>query len=513
MTLYRKKILRKNTYKQIKDNRESRDAIVYDVLSSQRKARVYIQGCSNLVVVDIPSNVETKPQWLKPGASVRIAHVKGVRGNMQIVGTGHFLPTSAEGSTFSAPKSSTDAIIYGMLLQENPDNLTKVAITSGKYRIGGEYYTFNAETSGLGFGMTMEEGSTIVMSSDSTEIMQSIDDSIAYFVDIEDLPLAVNYFRIDRIFIGSDGVVDYVKGDQFFNTQSPVYPEVPINHLMIGQVLVPPEVTSITKEMINVDYELPALKDIGIVKNPGDESFIYVYGICDAYRMQNLDTSPTVDAVDNIDELLSLSGKIIFSGALSSCFIPPPSPKLFIDIAAYDNYGNIITSNGSDKKIIVEIINYLFFSDQIKVRKANEDLDPHTSETSGENYYHRADIYTDGAGSYYTAFGWIRSAAGECYPGTSENVARYISDCRTLTSFDPNDSNSDQYPKWSFTIPEGEKCATTILFERPRRSALVRAYLEDSPEISITIPIYNYAMLENLTGVEQPIEYRTDPFY
>jgi hypothetical protein len=114
MKLYNIRFLKQKTNGMIQQRVESRDAILWDVQTDVRRARVKIQGSSTLVVAYYPENWEATPVWMKPGNAVRISHTGGVRGRIELVGHGTLIPTPIEGDTGTITTTLPDAILSGL---------------------------------------------------------------------------------------------------------------------------------------------------------------------------------------------------------------------------------------------------------------------------------------------------------------------------------------------------------------------------------------------------------------
>lgn len=86
MRTYGKRLIRGAADKATKQAAESRDAVLWDVLLTERVCRCKIQGSSELIIARFPQNWATVPEWAKPGQAVRIAHRGGIRGYIEVLG-------------------------------------------------------------------------------------------------------------------------------------------------------------------------------------------------------------------------------------------------------------------------------------------------------------------------------------------------------------------------------------------------------------------------------------------
>lgn len=243
MRLYGKKFLGKKVQRQISDKKETRDAIVWDILSAQKVARVRIQGSSTNIIAHYPTSWETAPSWLKPGNIVRINFVGGNRQRVEVIGTGKLRPTPVDGSA-STPTNATpeDSVLTGCQVLPIPlNNRMAVMVKTGTYRVSGTTYTLDAVAMGEGDEMIMGDGCVM--------------GETAAIVDIDSV--AAGYYRIDYIVVGADGTVDYVKGTAA--TSDPVEPTLPADHVYLGKVFVYSGITAITANEINQSYAAPVI--------------------------------------------------------------------------------------------------------------------------------------------------------------------------------------------------------------------------------------------------------------
>lgn len=323
MTLYNKKFLRSKTDKRVERRVESKDALLWDVLPAQRKCRVKVQGSDKLILVDYPNNVESNPSWMKPGSAVQISFVGGRRNKLQITGTGHFIPSAVFGGTTEVPiEELVDTVISGLKVTSNPFDATSVIVTAGTFRING-VISVAVDPSAL-----MDETSADVMDSSAIETMIENDLDVVY-IDAG----SSGYFRIDLIVIGTDGVVDYVKGTNFLVTSAAVVPPTPSGHLKLAHILVPPSATEITDLMINATFVLPIATKMVVVSN----SVMY----------------PNI--VDDIQ------GAYLVQDTLTV-----PDQRLMLDIHVLDQYGNVFANPDGDT-IIMEIINQELFPETFAI--------------------------------------------------------------------------------------------------------------------------------------------------
>jgi hypothetical protein len=120
MRLYGKRFLGNAVDASIQQASETRDAVLMNVLPSQRLAQVQIQGSTELVTAFYPNNWQSTPAWLKPGNSVRITHKGGIRGNIELTGDGQVVPTVSGNTVAPTIPASPDAVLEGLQIMPLP---------------------------------------------------------------------------------------------------------------------------------------------------------------------------------------------------------------------------------------------------------------------------------------------------------------------------------------------------------------------------------------------------------
>jgi hypothetical protein len=213
MRFYGKKILRTSIGQAVEFHVESRDAVCYDVLPAQRVARVKIQGSSTLIIANYPQSWVETPDWLKSGNAVRITHTGGLRGRVELSGSGTFIPTPVEDDPGPGTVTPGDAVVSGLQIQAAATPSLTMTITAGTYRIGGIIYSYAGGTQAISAGSGTP-----------------------------------GYFRIDIIAIDAAGALHYIPGTAGTN---PGAPTVPAGQVELGRILVAPGSTAITQGFIN----------------------------------------------------------------------------------------------------------------------------------------------------------------------------------------------------------------------------------------------------------------------
>jgi hypothetical protein len=252
MRLYGGRKIHGAARRQVDARRELRDAIVYSVDSTIRYAMVKIQGTDTQIKAHYPENWEQTPAYLKPGNAVRITHPGGNRGRIEIAGYGFLIPTAVPGGSVTPPAAvPDDAILTGMVLQSYAtDPGWSAWVTTGTYRIDGVTYTFGAVAMG---------DADMLMDRDDITMGVAGGSGGSVTFDAADS----SHYRYDLVVIGTDGVLDVVKGA---NTSGvPVMPGTPADHVLIGWVLFYPNMTEIAAPWLYGTYTAPAIKSISFV--------------------------------------------------------------------------------------------------------------------------------------------------------------------------------------------------------------------------------------------------------
>lgn len=248
----------KNSIKQVTSYTiETRDAILWDHLPDQRLCRVKIQGSNTLVVAYYPESWVSIPFWLKPGIPVRIIHRGGLRGRIELVGLGQVIPTPVSGDPFPPFDPGEDTVLTGCQVIQIPnDPQMLVMVKVGTYRIDGVTYildTIKMSTSPLfylGMGGAMGE--------------------VAEVVEIDAAPPS-GYFRIDLIVVGTDGVIDVIKGTDFADDSAEEdVPDVPSGHIELGRILLYAGMTEITNADINRSWVAPEPTSLTVTLSDDD---------------------------------------------------------------------------------------------------------------------------------------------------------------------------------------------------------------------------------------------------
>jgi len=249
MRLYGKKIVGNYVDKLQSAKEETRDAILWDILSTQRLCRVKIQGSNTLVVAHYPENWEKTPVWLKKGNAVKIVHTRGVRGRIELMGHGQVIPSPVSGDTFPTPDTPPDCVLTGCNVFEVPNDPKMIVLVGvGTYRIAGMTYVLDE----------IEMNNDYYRMGDGGGMGQ-----VAGALPVNAAP-ASGYYRYDMITVGIDGVLHYTAGTAA--TSDPVKPTPAVNHVLVGDhFLIPYGLTKITSKYIGMSWSTPVWSEIVMV--------------------------------------------------------------------------------------------------------------------------------------------------------------------------------------------------------------------------------------------------------
>lgn len=257
---------------------ETRDAILWDVIPLQRVCRVKIQGSNELIVAHYPQPWASEPAWLKPGTAIRIVHVGGDRGRIEVAGLGRAIPLPVAGNTLPVMSTGADGVLTGCYVTSCPLNNRMAVLTHiGTYRISGTTYVLSAITMANGANYILGDGGTI--------------GDIAG-VNLINVAPAAGLFRYDLISVGVDGVIDYAAGTA---AATPVKPSIGASHMELGCILVAGGATAITDMMIGHEWTAPSPYSMTMAAS--DENILWADPVNITVTIQILDQygNPYVD--------------------------------------------------------------------------------------------------------------------------------------------------------------------------------------------------------------------------
>jgi len=266
MRTYGKRLIRGAADKATKQAAESRDAVLWDVLLTERVCRCKIQGSSKLVIARFPQNWATVPEWAKPGQAVRIAHRGGIRGYIEVVGFGRAIPTPVSGTATPTPSTPDNAILTGCLLKAIPQTPgMNVYVTTGRARFSGVEYAVPAVAMATGSAFKMNMGMAM--------------GDVAGVFSIS-APSA-GQFRYDLFSLSPSLVVTKTAGAAFTTSESK--PALPSGHLPIGYLLVRGGQTIITAADIGQSWSAPVPASIATTATDNGTAWSIVASVKDQY--------------------------------------------------------------------------------------------------------------------------------------------------------------------------------------------------------------------------------------
>jgi len=238
----KKRSIRASADRIVRQSAETKDAVLWDVIPSQRICRVKVQGSDKLIQARYPEHWHKEPEWLKPGNAVKILHTGGNRTSVEIIGCGIAIPTPAPGSQVEPPKQmGQNTILSGCGIFAIGSGMD-VYVAVGTYRINDVIYSVTSD-------LVMGVDPPLLMGVEPALLMGKVAGS--FTLQSADSTM----FRMDAFFIGVDGTIDYVVGTP--SATNPLIPETPLNHVLIGWVLVPPTTTLIDQSLVNASFVQP----------------------------------------------------------------------------------------------------------------------------------------------------------------------------------------------------------------------------------------------------------------
>lgn len=280
MKLYGKRFLKNTLRSPAYARNDLRDAIVWEINSSERYVRVKIQGSNELIVAYYPDAWGYTPDWLSEGRAVKIAHTCGTVGRIEIVGKGYYIPSPVSGEMLPPIATGTDCVLSGCELRAVPNGARMaVQVLIGTYRISGTEYALGPISMLYGDAYKMGDGGAM--------------ETVAGVVPINAAPSA-GQFRYDLVCIGADGVVDYVPGTA---AATPAKQTLPGSHVQIGRyILVSGGATEITGADIGREYQAPAPATVTVTPTDADLAW------------DELSTTITVQVLDQYGNPIGQSG-------------------------------------------------------------------------------------------------------------------------------------------------------------------------------------------------------------
>ena len=226
MRVHGKRFAKKYIDSRVQTRVETRDAIVWSVDTINNVARCKIQGSDEFIYAHYPRNWKKIPYWLKTGNAVAIRHRQGIRGYTEITGEGRAIPTPISGEVFPPMMDLPDGILSGMYVSETYPISLGCLVSNGWYRLNATEYFFTAAMMGY---TIMDDPAPMVMG--SLELMGQGNYNVSFGTPIENS----GEWRYDIMVIGEDQVIDVISGEVGISGTIPVAPEVPSDHIQIGE--------------------------------------------------------------------------------------------------------------------------------------------------------------------------------------------------------------------------------------------------------------------------------------
>jgi len=301
MKLYGKKFLRGSIGNAVSAKQETRDAILWDKVPASRVCRCKIQGSNELIITHYPQNWSSEPSWMKPGTAIRIVHVGGDRGKIEVAGLGRAIPTPVAGNMFPTIGYGTDGVLTDCYVTPCPLNPRMAVLTHiGTYRISGVTISLTAIALANGANYMLGDGGVI--------------GDIAAITLINAAP-AAGLFRYDLISGGTSAVVDYTAGTA---AASPVMPSVGASHVVLSYIFVYGGTTKIIETDIGHEWTAPTPSVMTMVV--ADEHIYWADPVSTTVTLQVLDQygNPAVDSWVFGIEIVTPGNGTVSYGSLNS---------------------------------------------------------------------------------------------------------------------------------------------------------------------------------------------------
>lgn len=256
MKLYRKNFTRGLINKRIESHTADRDAIVWDIDTTNSIASVRIQGTNTNLKVPYHRVNRYRPDYLKIGACVQVRHKRGIRSYAEIIGPGRAIPTPVSGAAQLPVRDSVDQVLSGMELAELNPLSTGYSLSSGTFRYDNTIYVYVGSEDGA---YTMIDPPVLVMGNNPVIMGASWST-----VTIPAAP-AAGYGRYDLIVVGIDGVADVVEGTPSLLSTEPTMPSTPADHILVDHIFIYGDQTTVDDSMIGKSWSAPVAEEVTCV--------------------------------------------------------------------------------------------------------------------------------------------------------------------------------------------------------------------------------------------------------
>lgn len=232
---------------------ESRDAVLWEI-DGGGQCRIKIQGSDRLITAHFPRNQRYNPDWVQKGNAVRVIHKGGIRGFIEVVGPGRAIPLPVGGAASLPDTMGTgDGRLTGMIVTQTYPLSLSVNISNGTFNINNVTYFYYGVSDAVD-SIIMDDPAPMTMGTYPVIGMG------ASSFDLDPAPQDVGYFRYDILVIGTDRIIDYIKGEEV--TSSPVVPEVPENHILVQKILRVYGDAVIEDERIGISWTPPKITSL-----------------------------------------------------------------------------------------------------------------------------------------------------------------------------------------------------------------------------------------------------------
>ena len=256
--MYNKRVGVHAVDKRVRKKIEGRDAIVWSIDAANDVVNLKIQGSDILYKAYYHQVLNAVPNYCRVGAAVTLRHRRGNKGYAEVSGTGRAIPTPTVGGSALPVIPLEDMILSGMTVFATEPTAMWIGVNAGTYRMDNTLYVFSEANN---FFYLMDDPPPLIMGTDNVNMGGD------YFaVEIAAAPGTPAYGRYDILVVGPhDGLIDVVTGSAVnFSTTAPTMPTTPVDHVLVGFVLVQYGDTVVTDDMINRSYSSPGPEEVTI---------------------------------------------------------------------------------------------------------------------------------------------------------------------------------------------------------------------------------------------------------
>lgn len=121
MRTYGKRFMRQERARETRNSRETKNAIVWSIDATNRKANVRIQKSNTTISAYFPTSWYSMPEWVKVGAPVRIVFTGGHHGRIELLGPGTVIPYPQTGNVWPDAPVRANHIQSGLQVSPIPN--------------------------------------------------------------------------------------------------------------------------------------------------------------------------------------------------------------------------------------------------------------------------------------------------------------------------------------------------------------------------------------------------------